>query len=222
MQSQLCAARLGSPPRGRWTIDLSTDATLTAPMERRRRRLVWVKFLRRTLPVAAAVALVSVVGQVTWRSLKASAATAPLVSESTVRMVNPQFTGSGRDGSRYLVTAQSGVRDPKDNARILLDKPKVSVSQAGGAATNTVSERGVFREDNRSLSLEGDVRVEEAGGFHFVANNAVIDTGTGKVVGGNVQGQGPTGAVQSGSYAVSDKGDRMVFKGGVRTQLKGR
>jgi lipopolysaccharide export system protein LptC len=137
-------------------------------------------------------------------------------------MVHPQFTGSGRDGSNYLLTAQSGVRDPKDNARILLDKPTVTVNRPGEAATHTVSERGVFREDDQSLSLEGDVRVEEAGGFHFVANNAVIDTNTGKVVGGNVQGQGPTGDVQSGSYSVSDKGDRMVFKGGVRSQLKGR
>jgi lipopolysaccharide export system protein LptC len=137
-------------------------------------------------------------------------------------MVNPQFTGSGRDGSNYLLTARSGVRDAKDNARILLEKPMVTVNRPGQAGTHTISDRGVFREDTQSLSLEGDVRVEEAGGFQFVANNAVIDTKTGKVVGGNVQGQGPTGAVQSGSYAVSDKGDRMVFKGGVHTQLKGR
>jgi len=191
-------------------------------MERRRRRLVWVKFLRRTLPVAALVALVSVVGQVVWRSLQASATSAPMVAESTVRMVNPQFTGSGRDGSKYLLTAQSGVRDPKDSARILLERPTVSVTQAGGAETHTVSDRGVFREDNQSLSLDGDVKVEEAGGFHFIANNAVIDTSTGKVVGGNVQGQGPTGVVQSGSYSVTDKGERMVFKGGVRSQLKPR
>ena len=201
---------------------MSTDATLTAPMERRRRRLVWVKFLRRTLPVAAVATLIGVMGQVAWRSLQASAATTPVVSESTVRMVNPQFTGSGRDGSNYLLTAQSGVRDPKDDARILLDKPTVTVNRPGEAATHTVSNSGVFREDDQSLSLQGDVRVEEAGGFHFVANNAVIDTNTGRVAGGNVQGQGPTGAVQSGSYSVSDKGDRMVFKGGVRTQLKGR
>ena len=191
-------------------------------MERRRRRLVWVKFLRRTLPVAALVALVSVVGQVVWRSLQASATSAPMVAESTVRMVNPQFTGSGRDGSKYLLTAQSGVRDPKDSARILLERPTVSVTQAGGGETHTISDRGVFREDNQSLSLDGDVKVEEAGGFHFIANNAVIDTSTGKVVGGNVQGQGPTGAVQSGSYSVTDKGERMVFKGGVRSQLKPR
>src|SRR5438105_2439612 len=125
---------------------------MTAPMERRRRRLVWVKFLRRTLPVAAIATLLGVMGQVAWRSLQASVATAPAASEGTVRMVNPQFTGSGRDGSSYLLRAQSGVRDPKDNARILLDKPTVTVSRPGEASTHTVSDRGVFREDNQSLS----------------------------------------------------------------------
>jgi lipopolysaccharide export system protein LptC len=190
--------------------------------EDRRRRLVWVKFLRRTLPVAAVMALVSVVGQVTWRSLQAAAAAPPVASEGTVRMVNPQFSGAGRDGSRYLVTAQSGVRDPKDAARILLDKPTVSVSRAGEAGTHTVSQRGVFREDDQTLSLQGDVRVEQAGGFTFVANQAVIDTSTGKVVGGGVKGQSTSGDVQAGSYSVTDKGDRMVFKGGVRSQLKAR
>jgi len=190
--------------------------------ESRRRRLVWVKFLRRTLPVAAGMALVSVVGQVTWRSVQAAAPAAPVASENTVRMVNPQFSGAGRDGSRYLVTAQSGVRDPKDAARIVLEKPTVNVSRAGEAGTRTVSQHGVFREDDQSLSLEGNVRVQQAGGFSFIANNAVIDTSTGEVVGGKVQGRGATGDVQSGSYAVTDKGDRMVFKGGVHTRLKGR
>jgi lipopolysaccharide export system protein LptC len=188
--------------------------------EQRQRRLVWVKFLRRTLPLAAVMTLVSVVGQVTWRNLESSAEATPVVADSAVRMLNPQFSGAGRDGSRYLLTAQSGVRDAKDAARILLDKPSVTVTRAGGDATHTVSQHGVFREDTQALSLDGDVRVQEAGGFQFVANSAVIDTKTGQVAGGGIAGNGPGGAVQSGSYSVTDKGDRMVFKGGVRSQLK--
>ncbi len=188
--------------------------------QHRARRLVWVKFLRRTLPFAAAIALVAVVGQAGWRSLQSAEASAPATSEGAVRMVNPQFSGEGRDGSHYLLTAQSGVRDPSDDARILLERPVVTVTRQGEAGAHTISRRGVFREDTQALTLEGDVQVEEAGGFHFVANTAVIDTSTGKVVGGGIQGQGPTGAVKSDSYSVTDKGDRLVFKGGVRTQLK--
>jgi lipopolysaccharide export system protein LptC len=201
---------------------VSTDIARKLTPEHRRRRLARVRFLRRTLPLAAGMGLVAVVGQVSWRSVQAAAAPAPVASEHTVRMVNPQFSGEGRDGSRYLLTAKSGVRDPKDAARIVLQRPVVSVSRNGQPGAHTVSQRGVFREDDQSLTLEGDVQVEEAGGFRFVANNAVIDTATGRVKGGGVQGQGPVGAVRSDSYSVTEKGDRMVFKGGVRGQLQGR
>jgi len=203
-------------------LTLSTDFARKLTPEHRRLRLVRVKFLRRTLPIAACMALVAVVSQVAWRNLQAAAAPPPVASENTVRMVSPQFSGEGRDGSRYLVTAQSGLRDPKDAARILLEKPVVTVSRNGAPGAHTISRRGVFREDNQSLTLEGDVQVEQGSGFHFVANNAVIDTATGQVVGGGVQGQSPTGAVRSDSYNVTDKGDRMVFKGRVHARLQGK
>jgi lipopolysaccharide export system protein LptC len=192
-------------------------------MDRRQRRLMWVRFLRRTLPVVAGVVLAGVVGQVAWRALVTVAAPTPVVSESSVRMVNPTFSGQGRDGSRYLVTAQSGVRDPKDPVRILLQRPTVSVTRNGEPGPRTVSDRGVFREDDLSLKLEGDVRVADGSGYRFVTNDAVIDTGTGQVAGtGGIQGKGPVGDVSSDSYAVSEKGDRMVFKGGVRARIDGR
>jgi lipopolysaccharide export system protein LptC len=192
-------------------------------MDRRQRRLMWVRFLRRTLPVVAGVVMAGVAGQVAWRALVTVVAPTPVVSESQVKMVNPTFSGQGRDGSRYLVTAQSGIRDPKDQARILLTKPTVSVSHGGEPGARTVSDRGVFREDNLSLTLQGDVRVADGTGYRFVTNDAVIDTSTGQVTGqGGIQGTGPVGAVQSDSYSVTEKGDRMVFKGGVRARIDGR
>jgi lipopolysaccharide export system protein LptC len=63
------------------------------------------------------------------------------------------------------------------------------------------------------------VQVEQSGGYKFATNDATIDTNTGQVIGQTIKGNGPSGAVQSNSYAVTDKGDRMVFKGGVRARL---
>ena len=52
---------------------------------------------------------------------------------------------------------------------------------------------------------------------------AFMDTRTGKVVGqSQVQGDGPLGQLNAKSYSVEDKGDRLVFRGGVRARVEGR
>jgi lipopolysaccharide export system protein LptC len=201
---------------------LISNPPAPANMARRRRRIVWVRFLRRTLPVTAAMLMAGVVGQVVWRAVSVVVAPEAQASGTTVRMDNPSFSGQSRDGSRYLLTARSGLRDAADAARILLDAPTVTISHGGQPATRTRSKSGVFREDDRTLQLKGDVRVDDGSGFKFAFKDAVIDTTTGKVSGQGVQGQGPAGQVSSDQYTVYDKGERMVFKGGVHGRIDGR
>ena len=63
----------------------------------------------------------------------------------------------------------------------------------------------------------------EAKGLRFLSQEAIVDTRTGKVVGqSQVQGEGPLGQLNAKSYSVEDKGDRLVFRGGVRARVEGR
>jgi lipopolysaccharide export system protein LptC len=188
-------------------------------MDRRRRRLTRVRFLKWGLPALAGLTVAAVAGQVAWNAVTVAVAAKPPPAGSSVRMVKPAFSGDGRDGSHYQVTADSGVRDPKDDKIIHLDRPTITVVKAGQETTHTLADHGLFHEDDHTLRLEGDVRVQQAGGYQFATNDATIDTNTGQVVGQSVKGAGPSGAVQSNSYSVSDKGDRMVFKGRVRARL---
>ncbi len=198
---------------------LSTDDQFQIAMVRRQQRLVWVRVLRLALPGMAALLIVALLGQALWRTVMSLLHPAPAVAEQGMRMARPEFSGVGRDGSRYRLTAQSGVRDTTDDKRILLQRPVITVSRTGQADTHTLADHGVFREDDRTLRLTGNVQVEGASGYQFATNDAVIDTATGKVMGQAVQGQGASGRVRSNSYAVSDKGDRMVFKGRVRARI---
>ncbi|WP_411289327.1 LPS export ABC transporter periplasmic protein LptC [Phenylobacterium sp.] len=201
---------------------MSTDLTFNAAREGRRKRLVWVRVLRLGLPLAAATVVAGVAGQIAWRSLAVLRAPPPVAAETAVRMINPSFRGQGRDGSRYVVTARSGVRDAGDAARILLDSPTVFIGRAGEPdGARSVAQRGVFREDDLTLRLEGDVRLER-GGSRFVAKVATINTATGQISGEGLKGAGDTGAVQADSYAIDGAGDRMVLKGGVRARISGR
>ena len=55
----------------------------------------------------------------------------------------------------------------------------------------------------------------------FATAASVFDAKTGEVVGsGPIQGAGGLGEISAESYGVYGKGDRMVFKGGVRTRLE--
>ena len=54
----------------------------------------------------------------------------------------------------------------------------------------------------------------------FATAASLFDTKTGEVEGsGPIQGAGGLGEINAKSYGVYDKGDRMVFKGGVHTRL---
>ena len=160
------------------------------------------------------------IGQVSWNTLVTVLTPDAKSPGDQVRMDKPTFSGESKDGARYLVTAKTGLRDPKQESRILLDAPTVTVTRAGSAATHTTARTGEFDEDDMTLRLEGDVRVDNGSGSKFDFKNAVIDPTTGEVSGQGVQGKSPTGDIRSDSYDVLDQGERMVFKGGVRGRIQ--
>ena len=202
-------------------VSSPTSSFVTTP-QGRQQRLVWVRRLRLAFPALAVLLLGAVVAELAWGALWGVFHQPPAVGDQTVRMVKPAFAGSGRDGSHFSLVALSGVRDAKDDKKIQLDHPRITVNRdAQTGETLTIADHGVFQEDAHTLALSGHVQVQEPGGFRFAANDATIDTNTGQVVGQSVAGNGPTGLVQSNSYAVSQKGDRMVFTGRVRARVNG-
>lgn len=191
-----------------------------ADVARRRRRIIRIRALRLILPITAAALLAGVIGQVTWQTIATVMAPPAGQPGEQVRMDKPSFSGESRDGARYMVTAKSGLRDPNQGSRILLDAPTVTISRQNGPGTRTTARTGEFREDDMTLKLEGDVQVDNGGGYKFAFRNAVIDPTTGEVSGQGVQGDSPIGAVQSDQYTVYDQGQRMVFKGGVKGRIE--
>lgn len=202
-----------------------TDQTAASPVQPSaalQRRLARVRLLKTALPAVAALLLVLVAGQLIWNAIAGATKPAVSAAETGVRMVAPTFTGEGRDGSHYVVTAASGQRDARDDKKILLEQPVVTIMRNGQVDTRSVSKHGVFQENTRRLQLTDDVHVTNASGYNFVAQNAVIDTGTGQVAGQAIQGAGAGGQIRSNDYAVSNKGDQVIFKGGVRSHFNGR
>ncbi|WP_447411931.1 LPS export ABC transporter periplasmic protein LptC, partial [Clostridium perfringens] len=76
-----------------------------------------------------------------------------------------------------------------------------------------------YREDTKILNLAGDVNLEDGKGARFHSDRAVIDTNAETVTGdSHVSGESPLGRTEASSYAVSERGMHIVFRGQVRSR----
>ena len=120
------------------------------------------------------------------------------------------------------MTAKTAVRDPRDYQRVQLDTPMLILDEEGVRPTRISARSGVYREDRRVLNLEGGVKLN-GGDVNFTTATSIFNTATGELEGtGEIQGAGALGEIIAKSYGVYDKGERMVFKGGVRTRVGSR
>ena len=77
----------------------------------------------------------------------------------------------------------------------------------------------MYHEDTGKLELSQGVRMSIPDG-EMGTSASLFDTKTSELVGWNpVQGVMSEGELQARAYSVHDKGDRMVFTGGVHTRL---
>ena len=184
----------------------------------RPRRRKSVSTLRLVLPAVALVVGGSIAIQAAVRAAQAKAAS--VIASAPLRMENPRFTGAMKDGREFLIVATAAVRDKVDPNKIALEAPQLTRGLGSENPTQAVATLGNYDEANGALLLTGDVQIENGDGYAFKTEKAVIDTRTGEVMGdAGVRGAGSGSQVQADSYSVSDKGDRVIFKGRVRSRL---
>ncbi len=193
------------------------------PLLRRKtrpRRRKSVNALRIALPALASAVAIAIAVQATIRAAESKAA-ANAAANEPLRMENPRFIGAMKDGRQFLITATAAVRDKDDADKVMLQAPKLTRGYGSESPTQIVAKQGVYTESKNALLLTGDVVINNSDGYAFSTQKALINTRTGELAGdASVQGSGVRGdKVQADSYAVSDKGDRVIFKGRVRTRL---
>ncbi len=184
----------------------------------RPRRRKSVSALRLVLPAVALLASGAIVTQAAIRAAGAKASS--VVAGAPLRMENPRFTGAMKDGRAFLIVATAAVRDKVDPNKIALESPKLTRGYGSDNPTQVVAKLGNYDESRGALLLTSDVQIENGDGYVFKTEKAVIDTRTGEVMGDSgVRGSASGDQVQADSYSVSDKGDRVIFKGRVRSRL---
>src|SRR5262249_19644072 len=152
----------------------------------------------------------------TGQALQAGSANDP------IRLVNPRFVGRDTRSRAFVLTAATATRDPNDFQKVYLDRPALVLDDEGADPLRITAKSGVYHEQSGKLEVSGGVRLSGARGA-FDTAQSLFDTKTGELGGsGPIHGQGALGAIDAKSYGVYDKGDRMVFKGGVHTVFNAR
>jgi lipopolysaccharide export system protein LptC len=189
-----------------------------AAFARWERRLVLVTGLRRALPALMGLIALGLVGLVTRSALQAPH---PIRNDDPIiRMVGARFQGRVEDGRSFLIGARQAARDERQPQRVSLIEPIMVVGAETGTPRRLMAKTGVYDERTRMLRLTGDVRIDDGLGNRVATDDTTIDTRTGLAVGQQgIVGDGPVGQVSADSYTVKDKGDRIEFRGRVRTRV---
>ena len=196
-----------------------SDQPRRADFERWRRRSRLIRVLRVALPALIALIFLGLAGSVAWSTFSAQPKQGR-GGDEPIRLLNPRFVGRDDKGRAFVLTADSAIRDRLDYQRVILKKPALVLDEHGPDQLHMNGADGVFHEQNGKLELFGGVNMADNKSA-FATAASLFDTKTGEVVGsGPIQGAGGLGEISAESYGVYGKGERMVFKGGVRTRLE--
>ena len=180
----------------------------------------FVRFLRIALPLVMVGVIGLLTALVVQHAVRRQAA-AHQDSTTPIRMTNPHFFGRDNQGRAFTLGAHEAARDERSLQVVLLQFPSFTQDVGGPHPSNLIADSGVYHEDTRMLLLRGHVRGANAAGERFVTDQALINTKTGAVQGRQaLAAQTKQGTVKSNSYDVYNKGETVVFKGGVHAQLK--
>ena len=202
----------------------ASDITLVPALDRRAQVLRWrrrsrlIRGLRIALPVVIGLILAGLAAAMVYNALTSQPGQARDTA-APIRLVHPRFVGRDDKGRAFVLTADSATRDPHEYQRVLLVRPALVMDEQGPDPVRLMSAAGVYNEASYKLDLHGGVRLVDSKGA-FDTATSLFDTKTGEIVGsGPIQGSGSLGEIQARSYSVQDKGQRMIFKGGVHTRL---
>lgn len=200
------------------SITNPTTALGPPPRAKARQHSRLVKVLRWALPMGMVAVLGILAGLIGQHSINRRGQTHEPVNQ--IVMTNPHFFGRDSQGRAFMLSAREAARDPQDFQKVLLKFPHITQDVDGANPSTLTADSGVYREDTRILTLKGHVHADNSKDSAFATEEAVVNTRTGSVTGPQaIQGQTNVGNVKSGSFDVYDKGDRVIYKGGVHARL---
>lgn len=195
---------------------LADNAAFIAAFRHSRR----VRFLRKAIPVGAAMAIAFLVlrGFLGFLIGLDPNVEGFKLDGSKVVMEKPRLSGFKRDGRSYELTADTAKQDIKTPNVVELDKLNARMQTGNDGWANLIGARGVYDSKGERLDVDGGLNVRTETGLDAKLRDARIEFKAGTIITDKpVEVTMPQGAVGAERMEVIDNGRRLVFEGRVRS-----
>jgi len=143
---------------------------------------------------------------------------------SDLRMVSPRITGLDKSGEPYLVTADTATQDKKEPSHVMLDNVEADLKLKGDDSWISLkSASGKLNTDAQHLTLQQNIDVYMSSGYEFHGREGTVDFKKGTFTSDTpVEGHGPAGTIRADSMSADNDGQKLIFKGRVKTRFYGK
>ncbi|MCA0433849.1 MAG: LPS export ABC transporter periplasmic protein LptC [Proteobacteria bacterium] len=144
----------------------------------------------------------------------------PVTSPDLMTGKNATIAGTGKNNQPFEVQAKSGIQDRDQETLVHLQAVDGMFQRPNGEPLKVDAARARYDTVSKMLQLEGEVTFDEKGRFTAKMDGAEVNTETQTLVSKspvtvNVSG----GTIKADSFTVTDQGQRMLFKGGVKARF---
>src|SRR3954451_19940023 len=220
ISSHRLGRRVGSPA----FAAVARPVDSVAAVDRRHTRRVAI--LKRLLPIIGVSMLLLIAIwprlEPLWERMRVSFPAIDLRDARELRMVNPRYSGTDREGRPFVVIADSARQIPDRQDLVSLQAPIAELTLRSGEHVQATSVTAIYQSQAGVVDMFDDVTVTHQDGTRFITRTARVNTAQNAAEGDDpVAGHGPAGDVKAEGFRILDKGDTIIFTGKADMLLNG-
>lgn len=133
-------------------------------------------------------------------------------------MVNPRFQGTDSNKQPFNITAKTATKQSEQ--QLILKFPSGDITLADGGWITLTASEGALMLEEKTLDLIDAVSLYSSDGYEFHTESAHVSFDDNSAFGSEpVQVTGPAGTLEANGFVVEQRGERILFTGGVKMVL---
>lgn len=206
-------------------IDLliRSDESIQRLHKKSKRHSTVVRSMRLLLPIAALAVVVVIMA---WKSDNNPVTAVPReeISPQTIsqnELIKPKFQSEDDNGQPYSITADKATQNAEDMNTLFLQKPVADIALKSGGAISLTAVNGQYKQQQKGLTLDGQVVVHNEAGYQIQTEKMNIDVEQQIITSDSpVTGTGPQADITATGLNVNGNSKIVIFNGPAKLTLR--